>query len=187
MNYDYLITATGGVDREGVISALFAYAKMKDVNIKCHVSFKSFLESLPESPVPGLASAVYNSLHSWGKGGDISTERLGKPACTTDNPRELAHAVYDSIAGHTLIPFEASSVVMTIISETIEELGCDPDDGHTAEIVTLPPAKKRVYKDADGNLYFVRGGMGATYKGFRRWARKHFIMPWPTLNTNSST
>lgn len=133
MNYDYLITATGGVDREGVISALFAYAKMKDVNIKCHISFSSFLETLPESPIPGLASAVYNSLNSWGNGcGDISTERLGKSACTTDNPRELAKAIYDRIAGHTLIPFEASSVVMTIIGKVIGELkDCDPDDGQT--------------------------------------------------------
>jgi len=43
-------------------------------------------------------------------------------------------------------------------------------DGQRVETVSLPPAKKRVYKDADGNLYFVRGGIGATFKGFRRWA-----------------
>jgi len=122
MNYDYLITASGGIDREGVLSALFAYAKMEDVKIKCHISFKSFLETLPESPIPGFAAAIYDSLQSWGNGGgDISTERLGKAACTTDNPRELAQAIYDSIAGHSLIPFEASSVVMTLISEEISE------------------------------------------------------------------
>jgi len=44
-------------------------------------------------------------------------------------------------------------------------------DGHRVDTATLPPARKRVYKDADGNLYFVRGGMSCTtFKGFRRLA-----------------
>lgn len=173
MNYDYLITASGGMDREGVISAFLAYAKMEDVRIKCHISFKSFLETLPDSPIPGFAAAIYNSLQSWGNGcGDISTERLGKSACTTDNPRKLAQAIYDSIADHSMIPFETSSVVMMLISEQISELqNCNPDDGNTVETASLPPVPKRIYKDADGNLYFVRGGISCTtFKGFRRWA-----------------
>lgn len=123
MQYDYLITATGANDRDGVINAVMKYSHMENVCIRSHISFDGFLQTLPEAPVPGLAVACSDWLQSWGKGGgDISTERLGKSACNTDNPRRLAQEIYTSIAGRSLIAFEASSLVMTMISEVIKEI-----------------------------------------------------------------
>ena len=35
---------------------------------------------------------------------------------------------------------------------------------------TMPVCSARRYVDAQGNLYFVRGGLGGVFKGFRRYA-----------------
>lgn len=122
MKYDYMITATGDKDRESVIDALLKQADVENVNIRYHMHFSSFLDTLPYAPIPGLAAAASDWLASWGNGGgDISTERRGISACTADNPRDLALDIYNEIAGFSLNPFEAGGLVMTLIEEIIDE------------------------------------------------------------------
>lgn len=42
-------------------------------------------------------------------------------------------------------------------------------DGHIVQHIPDRTPEKRVYEDSDGNTFFVRSGIGKTYKGFCRW------------------
>jgi len=120
MKFDYMITATGDGVRSDTIKALLEHANLEKVEIQSQVSFDDFLKTLPEAPVPGLANACCDWLQHWGNGGgDYSTEKCAKSACTTDNPRELAQAVYDSIRDYSKTPFEAAALVENIFSDAI--------------------------------------------------------------------
>jgi len=52
-----------------------------------------------------------------------------------------------------------------------EEIDKTVFDGYIVQNVPDHTPKKRIYEDAERNLYFVRSGIGKTYKGFCRWKK----------------
>lgn len=128
MTYEYLITAEGDEALEEQLQKLMETVGLKNLEIRSQLTLDSFLVTLPDTPVPGLANACIDWLRCWGNGGgDYSTETCGKEGCTTDHPRELAEAIYNSIENYSKTPYEAVSLVMSIFDEAIGDApGFDP-------------------------------------------------------------
>lgn len=109
------------------IVAILKSAGMVDVEAQTCPSFDEWLAGLPSEPIEGLADKCRGWVRQWGSGGgDFSTECCLMDAISeagTDSPKELADALYDSIAGYSKTSFEARVLVMDIINGCMEKEG----------------------------------------------------------------
>lgn len=89
--------------------------------------FKPWINQLSHSPVPDLWNHCWDWIKSWGNGGgDASTEQNIKDALNvekTDSPYHLAINIYFAVADFSKSPFEASTLTMTMMNESMLEAG----------------------------------------------------------------
>lgn len=94
--------------------------------------YEKWLNSLPTDTIPGLHDACESWIHSWGNGGgDYSTETCIREALgenETDIPREIAEIMFGSVSGYCQSPFEASTLIMTLMDECISEISLEESD-----------------------------------------------------------
>jgi hypothetical protein len=98
---------------------------ISNIIIKTLPQYDDWLSSLPSESVPGLKDACLAWIRYWGiGGGDSSTETCIADAITalkSDKPKELADAIYKSIADYTKTPFEAAGLTMELLNNCIDE------------------------------------------------------------------
>ena len=116
---------TNNPDAEKAVKDALSKIDMTDVLVKTCPDYDEWLLTLSTDPLSGLADECWSWIRSWGNGGgDCSTENLITDAINehkSDVPKELADVLYRSIADHCKTPFEASALVMMLLSESINE------------------------------------------------------------------
>ena len=115
---------------EEELKAMLEGANLEKLLVQTCPEFFEWMETLSEEPVPGLDDACYHWINCWGSGGgDCSTEEQIKGAIEEiktygrrpNVPKDLADAMYCSIAEYSKTPFEASTLIMTLLAEALDE------------------------------------------------------------------
>lgn len=115
---------------EEKLQAMLEGANLEKLLVQTCPDFFEWMETLSEEPVPGLGEACYRWINAWGSGGgDCSTEDQIKGAIDEienyerrpDVPKDLADAMYCSVAEYSKTPFEASVLVMDIMTECLTD------------------------------------------------------------------
>ena len=121
----YHITAVGNADPQ-VIQSILGRLGLSDIQVQQSMTLDAYLQTLTPNAVPGLADEVSNWIHYWGNGGgDYSTEEMIRSTCLqygdSVSARELAQAVYDSIADYCKSPYEALTLLQEMFNEAIDD------------------------------------------------------------------
>lgn len=130
--FDYVISAIGEKVDEKVIEKALKAIGLDQIIVETHLNFDAYIESLPDRSIEGFTDACDNWARHYGMGGgDISTENLFRQICeddTSNNPRVLALAFYNAVAGHSKKSFEAATLIADCISTALEETEADGAD-----------------------------------------------------------
>jgi len=108
-------------------TAMLESANFEDILIKTCPDFNEWINRLPTEPIIGLGEACREWIRYWGiGGGDCSTEdqiksAIGSLAPNDDVPKRLADAMYSNIANYSKTAFEASVLIMDIITDCLAE------------------------------------------------------------------
>ena len=123
-----MIMITGKTNDPSVVEKLktmLKEANIEDVLLQTCPNFDEWMKTLPDEPIPGLVNECWSWIRHWGNGGgDYSTETQIQEAITelgSDVPKELADAMYCSVAEYSKSPFEASALVMDILTECLAD------------------------------------------------------------------
>jgi hypothetical protein len=117
-------------DIEEKLKAMLKEANLGKILVKTCPDYFEWLETLSEEPVSGLGDACRNWINGWVQcGGDCGTENQIKGAINEiksygrrpDVPKDPADAMYLSIAEYSKTPFEASVLVMDIMTACLDE------------------------------------------------------------------
>ncbi len=123
--FDYTISAVGGETSEEEVIKLLERIGFSEVRIEKILNFEAMVDELPDSDVEGFNGACLDNIRYFGMGGgDASTEENMRIACEdtgSNNPRVLARAMYERIAGHCKTEFEAGKIVYECIKDALGE------------------------------------------------------------------
>lgn len=113
------------------LSRLYYDGRIEDLASKVNFSkpcksYNEWYDSLPHEPIENLADACWLWIKAWGSGGGKREAEIRIKAAIiraeTDNPRELANAIYNSVAGCYIYPFEASDLTMDLLNDCLSEI-----------------------------------------------------------------
>jgi len=127
MKIDIKITGTLEPDNlSEYILEILGEAGVTDISYEEHQHYEDWLSSLPEEDVPDLRESCIDWIRCWGNGGgDLSSETCITNAINeleSNNPKELAEAIYGSIDEYSKSKFDATALTINIIDESMEEI-----------------------------------------------------------------
>ena len=135
-NTKNIIQITGiidGVNPETIKAVLKEAGVAGNMKIETLPNYDDWLESLPKEDLPGLREECINWIRCWcNGGGDYSSKNVITEALeemTSDVPKKLAEAAYDSVIDYSKKEFEAIGLVMELINGSIEDLALGESEG----------------------------------------------------------
>ncbi len=123
--FDFSISAVGGEIDEDVITKALEAVGLTEIQVERLLNFEAVVAGLPDKEIDRLNEICVRWAYDYGLGGgEHSTEEKLRAACDeckSNNPRVIAKAMYEKIAGHSHTSFEASGIVYECFKSIFSE------------------------------------------------------------------